>query len=186
MWTAHAGTQLNPSVAIYRDRWIVGAMLAALILRLTNLDAAALWLDETITVTWIRLPWPEMLRSVMGDNHLPLYPALIKAWATIAGTAPWALRLPSVICSWATVPLIAAAAYVLLGPMQARWAAWLSALSPYLLQHAQEGRMYALLGLLSATSLLQLAQFMQGRSQRLGLWFFTINLCLLLTHYYSV
>src|SRR5262245_43544623 len=143
---AHSSDELKAwRVEIFRDRWILGALLLALFIRLTHAGTAALWLDETITASWIRLPWLDMLRSVLGDNHLPLYPALIKAWSSLAGTSGWALRLPSVVCSWATVPLIAALAWMVLGQVQARWAAWLTALSPYLLQHAQEARMYALL-----------------------------------------
>jgi len=173
-------------VAIYADGWIVGAMASALILRLINLGTAAFWLDETFTVNWIQLPWIEMMRAVLADNHLPLYPALMKVWAGAAGVSTWGVRLPSVIFSSAMVPVIAAIAWTLLSRVQARWAAWLTALSPYLVQHAQDARMYALTGLLSAIAALLLARFIAGRSQRLGIWFVVVNLALVATHYYGV
>jgi mannosyltransferase len=171
---------------LFGDLWILSALLVALVIRLTQAGSAALWLDETVTATWVKLPWLSMLRTVLGDNHLPFYPALIKAWSSAAGSSPWALRLPSVICSWATVALVAALAWMALGQAQARWAAWFAALSPYLLQHAQEARMYALLGMLSALSMLLLAAFILGRSRRLGVWFVVVNSALIVTHYYAV
>jgi uncharacterized membrane protein len=178
-------TDFRPA-RLFVDVWIAAALLAAIIVRLTQAGTAALWLDETITATWIKLPSLSMLKSVLGDNHLPLYPILIKAWSSLAGASPWALRLPSVIFSWATVPVIAALAWIAMGRTQARWAAWLAALSPYLLQHAQEARMYALLGFLSALSMLLLVAYLVDRSKRLGVWFVAVSAALIATHYYAV
>ena len=177
----------DPRSALSRfDPWIWGALIVALVLRLIRLGDTALWFDETFSVVWIRLPWKEMLSSVLGDNHLPLYPVLLKAWAGIAGSSPWALRLPSAICSWAIVPLTAAIAATLSGRTQARWAAWLAALSPYLLQHAQDARMYALFGALAAICLLLLVRFLTGKTKGLGVGFVLANAALLATHYYGV
>jgi mannosyltransferase len=172
--------------SIYADTWILGALIAALVLRLINLSSAALWLDETFTATWVRMSWMDMFRAVLSDNHLPLYPALMKAWAAVVGTSPWVLRLPSVALSCAMVPLVAAAALPLAGRSAARWAAYLTALFPYLIQHAQEARMYALFGALSAVAFLQLARFLTHPSRRLGIGFVVCNLALLSTHYYGV
>src|SRR5690242_4348618 len=131
MQTWSAGTLYKAaSATILRDPIIVGAVLVALCLRLINLDSAPLWLDETITANWIQLSWLGMLRSVLGDNHLPLYPLLMKMWSVVAGSSPYALRLPSVLFSCGTLPLIAGIAWILIGIDQARWAAWIAALSP--------------------------------------------------------
>lgn len=168
------------------DPWLWGAFLVAISIRLIRLDEAALWLDETFTATWLRLPWGEMVRTVLADNHLPLYFVIVKAWTFIAGVSPWALRLPSVLCSWAIVPLTAGIGEIVSGRRTARWAAWFAALSPYLLQHAQDARMYALLGALAAANTLLLGRFLTGQSQKLGGAFFLVNFALLATHYYGV
>ena len=52
-----------------------------------------------------------------------------------------------------------------------RWAAWFAALSPFLVHHAQEARMYALVATLAAANLLALARFTTGRTARLGALF---------------
>src|SRR5690349_828341 len=72
---------------IISDTWVVAALITALLLRLINLGAAALWLDETFTATWVQMSWEGMFRAVLGDNHLPLYPAFMKLWAGFFGVS---------------------------------------------------------------------------------------------------
>jgi 4-amino-4-deoxy-L-arabinose transferase-like glycosyltransferase len=168
------------------DPWICAALLVAVAIRLAGLADAALWFDETFTASWVRLPWVDMLRTLLADNHLPLYFIVEKAWISLVGISPWTLRFPSVIFSLAIVPLTAAIAWTLKGRTAARWAAWFAAISPYLLQHAQDARMYAMLGALAAVNTLLLARFLSGKSTRLGWAFLLANGALLATHYYSV
>jgi len=82
--------------------------------------------------------------------------------------------------------LIGAIAWTIKDRIAGRWAAWLAALSPYLLQHAQEARMYTLLGLLAAANTLLLVRFVTKKSQGLGTAFVLINAGLLATHYYGI
>ena len=168
------------------DPWLLGALLVAFLIRLIGLGEAALWFDETITVSCIRLRWGDMLHTVLRDNHLPLYFLLTKAWTSFAGTSPWVLRLPSAVFSFAIVPLSAAIAGAIKGRTAARWAAWFAAVSPFLLQHAQDARMYAMLGALAALNTLLLVRFVTGASQKVGAAFLFVNAALLATHYYGV
>jgi len=168
------------------DPWILGALVVALALRLFRLDAAPLWLDEMITARWIEQPWLETLRIVTADNHPPAYVIVLKLWATVAGHSEWALRFPSVVFSCAAVWLTAAAADTLLDRTAARWAAWMAALSPFLLQHAQEARMYALVAPLAALHLLLLVRFVTGKTPALGWGFALSAIALVGTHYYAV
>ncbi|MEN8131741.1 MAG: glycosyltransferase family 39 protein, partial [Pseudomonadota bacterium] len=172
------------------DPWILAAVFLALAIRLFNLDEAALWLDETLTLQRIRMAWDEAFLHELfsgGDaNQLPLYFVLLKAWSTVAGTSPLALRLPSVLLSLVTVILIARLAGILISNQAARWAAWLAAVSPYLLHHAQEARMYPLMSALTAASIYLLARYLRGDSRKLGAAFVLVNLALLATHYYSM
>jgi 4-amino-4-deoxy-L-arabinose transferase-like glycosyltransferase len=172
------------------DRWIVAAVMAALALRLLSLGEAPLWLDETDSATWIRMQWAEVLESFytgsFDPNQLPLYFVALKLWSGIWGDSPWALRLLSVVFSCATVYLTALLADRLVGRHAARWAGGFAALSPYLLHHAQEARMYPLLGLLAAVSIFYVTRFVQDQSRCLGMGLVLVNVALLLTHYYAV
>jgi uncharacterized membrane protein len=96
------------------------------------------------------------------------------------------VRLPSVILSVVTVVLIAGIARTIIGEKAARWAAWLAAISPYLLHHAQEARMYPLMSALAAASIYLLARYLRGDTPKLGAAFVVVNLALLTTHYYTM
>jgi uncharacterized membrane protein len=169
-----------------RDRWVIGATLAGAGLRLVHLGAAPLWFDETLTADWIRMPWGALLMRVLHDNHPPLYFVLVKAWMAIAGDSAWALRLLSVAVSLAVIPLTAALADALADRAAARWAGWFAALSPYLVHHAQEARMYALVSAFGAANVLLVARFLTGRTRALGPLFVVTALGLVASHYYTV
>jgi len=171
---------------IVRDRWVLSAVLVGLALRLVRLGAAPLWLDEVLSADWVSHPWREMVALCLADNHPPLYFVVAKLAHDLLGDAPWALRLPGAVLGAAVVPLAAAAAATLADRRAGRWAAWFTALSPFLVQHAQEARMYALVATLAAANLLALARFSTGRTARLGALFVGSAIALAATHYYTV
>jgi uncharacterized membrane protein len=170
---------------VWRDPWVVAALLAGLLLRLLRLGTAPLWFDEVLTVRWLEGSWASMLSSCLHDNHPPLYFALAKLAHDWIGEDAWAVRIPSALLGAALVPLVAAVGEVLSGRRTARWAAWFAALSPVLVHHAQEARMYALVATFAAANLLALARWTTGRSERLGALYTLSALALAATHYYA-
>jgi len=181
----HPHTTDRPA-GILRDHRVFVALLVGLALRLVRLGTAPLWFDEVVTADWVARSWREMLALCLADNHPPLYFAVAKLAHDVLGASPWALRLPSAIIGAAAIPLAAAAAATLAGRRAGRWAAWFAALSPFLVHHGQEARMYALVGTLAAGNLLALARFTSGRVARLGPLFAVTAVALAATHYYTV
>src|SRR5215470_14835556 len=148
-WREYAGPARSGAAVRARERatvdgWIVAALCAAAVLRAVQLGTPALWYDAVITAQWLRLPWLDMVQAAAADKHPPLYFVLLKAWTLLAGDSELALRLPSALASWLAVPAIAAVAWYVRGRGAARWAAWAAALSPFLIEHGQEARMYAI------------------------------------------
>jgi uncharacterized membrane protein len=177
----------QPVVERRWDVWIAAACCVGLALRLFRLGHAPLWFDEVMTADWVVRPWREMLAVCLRDNHPPLYFGLVKAVRDVFGDSPWVLRLPSALLGAATVPFVAGAAAALTADRHtARWAAWFAALSPFLVHHGQEARMYALVGVLAAANLLALARFATGRTASLGVLFAATAVGLAGTHYYTV
>jgi uncharacterized membrane protein len=168
------------------DLWVLGAVVAGAVLRFVNLDAAPLWFDETLSAALIRKPWMQMLVDALRDTELPLHLVLLKAWSALAGSSAWALRLPSAVLSAATVPLVAALTAVVAPRSAVRWAAWLTAVSPFLLHHAQDARPYALFGFLATLGLLLIVRYVAGRTDRMSWWLVAVDAALLTTHYYAV
>lgn len=168
------------------DPWIIAAVVVGAALRSINLGEAPLWFDETYTVHHIGLPWDGYVGAMMRDNQAPIYYATAKAWTELVGLSPWLLRLPGLVASVACIPLIAASAGLLAGTSAARAAAWVAAISPYLVQHAQDARPYALLAAVAAAHLLVLVRFATGRSARLGFWWVVLAVATVATHYYGI
>jgi 4-amino-4-deoxy-L-arabinose transferase-like glycosyltransferase len=179
------GLQLRGRTLV-RDPWILAAPAAGFALRLVHLGTAPFWLDEVITAEWMRLPWTQVVAIPLHDNHPPLYFLLLKVWTLVAGDSTWALRLPSVIASAAAIPLVAVAAGAFAGRSAGRWAAWFAGLSPYLVQHGQEARMYALVACLAAGNLVFFARWVRDPASRLGTGFVLTALGLVASHYYSI
>lgn len=168
------------------DPWIIAAVVLGAALRFINLGSAPLWFDETFTFHHLVIPWNGWLAAVIRDNQAPVYYALTKAWTGVVGLTPFDMRIPGLIASVACIPLAAAVARHLAGDGPARVSAFVTAISPYLIQHAQDARPYALLAALALADLLLLVRFACGRSSRLGVGWAALALAVVATHYYGI
>jgi mannosyltransferase len=114
------------------------------VLRLYRLGAQSLWVDEVFT--WYSIGgggWVVRPADLFDQLHGPLHALVLHLWTRVAGDSEWALRLPSAVCGIATVPALAWLAGRWLGREVAPWAAWLAAVSPFLVWYSQEARNYA-------------------------------------------
>ncbi len=168
------------------DPWVIAAIVVGVALRFVNLGAAPLWFDETYTFHHLTIPWQGYVAAVMRDNQAPVYYAATKAWTEIAGLTPWTMRIPGLLASLACIPLVAAITRVVAGERSARAAAWVAAVSPFLIQHAQDARPYALLAAFATIDLLLLVRFVEGRSPRLGVLWVLFAFAVVATHYYGI
>lgn len=168
------------------DPWVIAAIVVGVALRFVNLGDAPLWFDETYTAHHVGMPWQGYVAAMMRDNQAPIYYATLKAWTEVAGLSPWAMRVPGLIASAACIPLVAAATRTLAGPQAGRTAAFLAAISPFLIQHAQDARPYALLAAFASADFLVLLSFVAGRSRRLGALWVVLALAVVATHYYGI
>ncbi len=78
-------------------------LLVGLLLRCQGLSARSLWFDEAFTWRLVSFSWAEMCERLPRDNSPPLYFLLLKAWVTLFGDTPVALRSLSVLLGAATV-----------------------------------------------------------------------------------
>lgn len=164
----------------------MAALAVGTALRCINLGAAPLWFDETFSMYHASFPWQGFVASVMKDNQAPIYYAALKAWTSFAGASPASMRIPGLLASAACIPLVAACADLLAGRRAARTAAWLTAVSPYLIQHGQDARPYAMLAFFAAADLLVLIRFVMGRAPRLGVLWVALAIGVIETHYYGI
>ncbi len=129
-----------------------------------------------------------VLRAVsLSDTSPPLYYLLLNGWIRLAGTSDLSLRLMSILCAAASLPLIFIAGRLCAGSRAGVSAALLFAISPVGLHYATEGRMYALVWLLLLGCALltwRLARGLGGWASQLG-WV-AIGAAGLLTHYFFI
>ncbi|HEY6421596.1 MAG TPA: glycosyltransferase family 39 protein [Candidatus Binataceae bacterium] len=133
-----------------REAWAVGAItIVGAILRMLFLGKQSLWNDEGYSAYVALLPWHSLV-EVMEPN-MGLYYIMLHFWAWF-GDSEFMLRLPSVICSVATIPVLYS-----LGKRLFDWrlgiiAALLMAVHAFDIQYAQEARSYSLVVLLITIS----------------------------------
>ena len=89
-----------------------------------------------------------VMRAVkLSDTSPPLYYLLLHLWSRLWGTSDLALRMFSVLCSLACVPLIMAIGRHVESEKTGWIAAVLFAMAPVAVYYSSEGRMYSLLWL---------------------------------------
>jgi 4-amino-4-deoxy-L-arabinose transferase-like glycosyltransferase len=133
----------------------------AAVLRFVQLGGQSLWIDECFTWDMARVGQSMSRADLLENVHGPLYALIVHFWCVLAGGSEAAMRTPSAICGVATVPTLAWLASRWLGRETAGWAAWLAALSPFLIWYSREARPYAMLMLLvcvSSALMLELAR----------------------------
>jgi uncharacterized membrane protein len=115
--------------------------------------------------------------------HPPLYFMLAKLSYNLIGK-PWGIRIPSILFALGTVIILSFGAKRILGERFFLPAAWMGALSPFLLEFAAEGRAYAMLIFFSVAMTWALFEFLQCENVKNMLILIFIAICGALTHYF--
>jgi len=118
-------------------------VVLAFCLRLYQLSAQELWLDEAAAWYWATAP--DWLAQTVVNNTPPLHSLLLRGWSAVAGESQTALRLPSVLLGTGFVAAVLWAGCELFTPEVALWGALWAAVAPLHIYYSQEVRAYALL-----------------------------------------
>jgi len=136
------------------QRWLLLAiLLLALGLRVFRLDGQSLWYDEGTSVALAGRSLSTITRSAAADIHPPFYYYLLHGWTALAGFSPTAVRSLSALIGTALVALTWVLGLQLFGPTVGLTAAFLAAVSPFQVYYSQETRMYILVAMLGALSM---------------------------------
>lgn len=155
-------------------------------MRLVGIQSKALWWDEGISVFLANLSLPEYWEIRWMDIHPPLYRLLMHGFVRAAGSSDFAVRFLSAALGLVAVTLAFQLGRRALGRSGGLLAGALAGLSPFVLYHSQEAKMYALLLVLSAASLVAAERLLAGGS-RPAWWAAGIvtSALALWTHYYA-
>lgn len=125
--------------------WL-GPMMIGLLLRLPGIATRPIWYDEAFSVLLSARPVGDLLAGTAADTMPPGYYLALRLWMSGGSPIAW-LRSLNVILGVLLIGVTFAIARACFDERSAIWAALLAAISPLLIYHAQELRMYTLLAL---------------------------------------
>ncbi len=175
------------SLARSRAGWVFVAILVlAALLRLHNLTATSIWVDEANSILTAKQPASVILDMLSRDSSPPLYYFLLKSWMTVAGDSPFSVRLLSTLASLALIATVFAIGRREIGRRAGLWAAFLLAIAPTQVFYSQQARMYTLLPLLALTAWWFLVRYLrEGRTRDFWVCMLTTAVALY-THNFAV
>ncbi len=158
-------------------------LLIAAGLRFHMLGHQSLWNDEGNTLRLIERPVGELIAAAAQDIHPPGYYLALKVWYTLTGDSEFALRAFSVLAGLLTVACVYALGRALFAPGVGLIAAALLAINSFAVYYSQEARMYAVLALFAAASMLVFVRWTARPDWRTGIALALINAAGLYTQY---
>jgi mannosyltransferase len=117
-------------------------------LRLHQLSAKSLWIDEAASVSFASMPWRAFVRAILTyEGNMSLYYFLLRGWMHL-GDSEFAVRSLSVLFAVLTIPAIYLLGERLFDRATGLTAAALLSVHGFHIQWSQEARGYTLLTLL--------------------------------------
>ena len=155
-------------------------------LRFSTLDLQSFSSDEAVTALLVRMDFGSMLSTIPStESTPPLYYIMAWVWAQAFGIGEVGLRSLSALIGTATIPVIYFAGEKLVGRRAGFAAAAVAAVSPILVEYAQEARSYALLVLLTGLSFMLFVYVRaEPKTSTLVAWC-VVSALALATHYFA-
>ncbi len=183
-----SGFRGQPMIRIADRQGILLALLLlfGLTLRVYDLGAQSVWIDEALSLAWAKLPVTSIVYEGAHDNQAPLYFILLRWWMRLGPeTEAWA-RLFSALLGTVLIGVF----YLFVSEFAEKAVALVSAglltVAPLAVWHSQDARVYMLMLVSSYAGLLFLLRYLRGG----GLLFLIgsgIALeCALYTHLYAI
>jgi mannosyltransferase len=154
-------------------------------LRLSELNADSLWLDEASSIEFANHPPAGIIEATAKDVHPPLYYFALHYWMLLFGDSETAVRFLSALFGILALPVIYKVAAHLFDRSTGLLAAGLLALSRFHLEFSQEARMYSLLCLLSLLSVYYFLKLLEGKSRYALAGYIVASALMMYTHVYS-
>ena len=149
-------------------RWLmpVAVTMIAAWLAAFRLGYEPLWHDEAVTWQRASQSIPEMIEDLNRNVHGPFYYSIMHVWLKFGGDSEFWMRFFSALCFTLTVPVVYVIGRTVAGRRAGLYAACLTATAPFLIRHAQDARMYAMLTLFCSLALMSVARLISRQADR--------------------
>lgn len=164
---------------------LLGIFGLGLFLRLYQLGAKSFWLDEVYVAKMVQLPIPELIQAIRSAFCPPFFHLLLNLWTRIFPVSEFWLRLPAVLFDVVGLFGLFLLASYLWGKKAGLWAVFLAAVSPFLVDYAQQARMYSLLAMLMLFSGYFLVRWIFETKTKWLFFYFLFTLLGIYTHYFA-
>ena len=162
-------------------------VLLAFALRLYRLDHQPLRGDESFTIQFSAHPLSWLVPSIANvEPNPPLYYFLLHYWMEILGQSEFITRFVSLVFGVLAVPVIYRLGNALGRPKVGMLAAFLAAINPFQIWHAQDVRNYTIWPLLSMGGLIFLLYALRTGRKRCWAGYAGMTVLSLYTHYYHL
>ena len=170
------------------DKAILLAILSiGLLLRIYDLDAESLWLDEIISIKVASHDiYPMFEIFFIHDNTPPLHYILLHGWIKIVGDSEFAARSLSAIFGFLAIPLIYKVAVLIFNKNVGLLSALLLALSEFHIYYSQEARCYSLMVFLTLVSIYFYLKLFKEENSLNSAGYILSTLLLLCTHFFGL
>jgi mannosyltransferase len=176
---------IAPIPPLTRHRSAVTALLLlAAFLRFFRLDQQSMWFDEAARLLIARLDWRAILSNTGRDTLPPFFHFTTHLWLQLDSSDFW-LRLPPAFAGILLVAVVYRLASDWFDRKTAVIAAFLTAISPYQIFHAQQANLYSLFNLLAALQILFFWRAIQRSGRYAWLAYTLVTAAGLYTHYFA-
>lgn len=167
---------------------LVAVCLLGFALRLYELSADSLWIDEISTATRSLLDLRSLLRELPTFGvgvELPLHYIVTHIFVLLFGGSEFVLRTPALVFGVLSIPLVYGVGTLLWTRREGLVAALLVSANAYHVTYSQEARHYALLVFLALLSLFLLLKALKHNRASLWAGFALCTTLSLYTHYFA-
>ena len=154
-----------PPASAHHWLLLAGVIAVSALLRVAFLGAKSFDIDESASITYARLAWPQFLHTLAWDANMWLYYTLLRLWAGL-GDSEAVIRSLSVVPAVATLPVVYALGNRFFGRRVALIAVVLLAVNAFHVAYAQNARGYSLVVFLVALSSLFFVRGIERQSWR--------------------
>jgi mannosyltransferase len=117
--------------------WLLGIILLGLVLRCIALQDRSIAYDDAFSIFLARQSLPNIISGTAADTMPPLYYFLLHGWMQAGGPGLVWLRLLSVLLNLGSLLFLYGLTTRLAGEKAGLWSAFLCAISPLQIYHAQ-------------------------------------------------
>src|SRR5215217_3352233 len=165
---------------------LLAILLVALLLRVFQLDAESLWLDEATSVYRGNHDFVQILGMSIPDRTPPLYLLLLHYWMQLFGDSEFSLRLPSVFFGVFSVAMLYKVGTLLINKRTGLMSAFIMAISAYQIYYSQEARAYTMTILLALISFYFFLKLFEGKDYWTLAGYVISSTTLMYAHYYGL